>query len=920
VLVGREVEQLAVERLLAGARVGDSGVLVISGDPGIGKSALLAHAMAVTSGMRILVARGVDAESEVAFGGLYQLCASLLHLLEELPPPQAEALAVALAMRTGPVPERFAVGAAVLGLLTRAAEDLPLAVFVDDAHLLDESSLQAIGFAARRLLSDPVALVLALRAGREAALSGLPVLRLGPLTADKTRELVHSASIGPLGASRLARFHEATGGNPLAILDLAGEVDRLAAAPPGSTVPLTGELLRAYSRRALDLSKQARSALLLAAADNHDVGALLRAFAAAGLAVDVLAEAEAAGLVRVAAGVVQFHHPLVRAAIYGAAAPADRRTAHRLLSETVLGTELDRRAWHRAEAAFGPDAEAVTLLDQAADAAGRRGANAVASAQLQRAAGLTEDRQQRGQLLCRAGDQAWLAGASAEARGLFNRSLELATSPLAQAQVMGRLGAVEGRCGSLETARDLQLAAAAKAAPVDPEVAALLLADAVETCLYLCDTASALRAAGRLELLTGLGVPSLASRVGGLAAGVAMVLGGSGDLGAELIRTAMAQQPGPAGVKSDREGAGQGDDQWRFRWGLVGPMFLRESGAARKAMVEAVRIVRERAAVGTLPFLLTLIARDDAGSTGWADAEAGYTEAIRLAREAGHDTDLALALAGLAWLEARQGKEEASRRHAAEATDLGALHSAHLATVWAAFAVADLELSLGRTAAAAQAYTHLDRLLGALGVTDPDLSPAPELVECCVQAGQNERALATARDFITRAETKGQPWALARAHRAVGIALGQSSTEVEAEFVAALAFHDRTPDRFESARTQLAHGAWLRRSRRRVDARPVLRAALATFERLGAVPWADRTAAELEATGETAMHRGVGPIAALTPQERQIASLLADGRTTREAAMALFLSPKTVEYHLRHVYAKLGIRSRQELASAMAES
>lgn len=362
---------------------------------------------------------------------------------------------------------------------------------------------------------------------------------------------------------------------------------------------------------------------------------------------------------------------------------------------------------------------------------------------------------------------------------------------------------------------------------------------------------------------------------------------------------------------------GAGGDQWRFRWALMGPMFLREAGEGRAAMAEAIRTVRTVVAVGILPFLLTLIARDHAASDGWADAEAGYAEAIRLAQETGHDNDRALAHAGFAWLLAREGRAQESRHHLAEAERLGRAHSAQMALVWAAFGAADLESATGRPEAAKRSYEALVDRLSQLGVTDPDLSPGPELVECCWQLGQPQEAVSISEAYFAAARAKGQPWALARAHRALGVARGLD--QGESEFLEALRLHELTPDPFESARTRLAYGSALRRSRRRVDARTPLREALVTFERLGAVPWADRAAAELEATGETALRRGAGVIAALTPQERQIATLLSQGRTSREAAVALFLSPKTVEYHLRHVYIKLGIHSREDLVKAMAE-
>ncbi len=903
VLVGREAERQAIRRLLAGARVGDGGVLVVVGEPGIGKTSLLEDARADVEGMRVVSARGVAAERGVAFSGLHQVCAPLLAVLEELPAPQAEALGVALAMASGPTPERFAVGVAVLGLLTRAAEDRALAVFVDDAHLLDPSSAQALAFAGHRLGTDRVAVVAAVRADEDSPLLALPALRLGPLGVAETRTLVAPAEDTWWGEEEVARFHRATGGNPLAILELADQADRLTAAPATAPVPLTGELLAAYSRRVETLSAPARVALLLAATDDHDLRVLDRACASADLHLSALAEAEALGLVRLTGDAVEFRHPLVRAAVYGAADPAARRDAHRRLAAAT--DDLDRRAWHLAEGALGPDDEAADLLEQAAERSARRGANAVAAAQFERAAALAVRPEHTGSRLLRAGDQAWLAGASGRAVADLHAALARARTPAERAAARGRLGAVAARRGSLEEARDLLLAAADEVAPHDPDAAVLLLADAVEACFYLCDTATALVASARITDLVAAGTSAAAGRLGSLAAGVALVLGDRGDRGAELIRSAMAAPLAPV----------EEADQWRFRWSLVGPLFLREAGSTRAAMASAVHLVRTRAAVGMLPFLLTLVAKDDAGASSWGDAEAGYTEAIRIARETGHVNDLALALAGLSWLEARQGRAEESRGHGEEAGRLAAANSAQLARLWVLFAAGDLEAAVGDPAEAALAYGVLARALDELGVTDADLRPGPELVECLCRMGDAAGAEREARAFMAAAAAKGQPWALARAHRA--LALTAPAERAEDEFARALALHERTPDPFESARTRLAHGAWLRRSRRRADARPVLRAALETFERLGAGPWADRAAAELEATGETAARRGGGALDGLTPQERQIAGLLAAGRTTREAALTLFLSPKTVEYHLRHVYQKLGIHSREELAAAV---
>ncbi|MDQ3431562.1 MAG: helix-turn-helix transcriptional regulator, partial [Actinomycetota bacterium] len=351
-------------------------------------------------------------------------------------------------------------------------------------------------------------------------------------------------------------------------------------------------------------------------------------------------------------------------------------------------------------------------------------------------------------------------------------------------------------------------------------------------------------------------------------------------------------------------------------WLVIGPLFLRESETGRALVQTVVESLRRRSVVAGLPFLLFHVARDQATTDRWDVAELTYSEGIHLAREAGQASDLAACLAGLAWLEARQGRAAGCRAHADEALRIcGSRHIA-LFQCWSLFAMGELELGLGNPDAAIAHLDRLDALLEDIGLVDVDLSPAPELVDALVRCGRNDVAREVAARYAGRAVAKGQPWALARAARAVALTCPDS--EIDQQFDRALDHHTRTLDSFELARTRLAYGSRLRRARRRVDARAPLRMGLATFETLGAAPWADQTAIELRATGETAHRRGVSALEVLTPQELQVAKMLTGGRTTREAAAALFLSPKTVEYHLRHVYIKLGIRSRAELANGLA--
>jgi DNA-binding CsgD family transcriptional regulator len=354
-----------------------------------------------------------------------------------------------------------------------------------------------------------------------------------------------------------------------------------------------------------------------------------------------------------------------------------------------------------------------------------------------------------------------------------------------------------------------------------------------------------------------------------------------------------------------------GDDR-NAPWLMYAALFIRDAATGRE-LRSRVDAARAHAGVGLLPWLLFLVARDEATTDAWARAAADYTESVRLSRDTGQTTELAMSLAGLAWLEARTGADGAVV-HAEEALAVARARDIHWAEVLALLALGDLALVHGDAGAVVEVLGGLDDLLGRLGVGDPDLSPRPELAAALVRLGRRDDATRIAGEFLAAAAAKGQPWSLARAHRCLGLV----AEDPDAHFRAALSLHEETPDRFETARTELAYGQVLRRTGRRVEAREHLRRALAGFTDLGAEPWADRAATELDLTGERVPPRPVGGIAALTPQELQVALLLADGRTTREAAAALFLSPKTVEYHLRKVYTKLGVRSRAELAEQVA--
>ncbi|MFC6148088.1 MULTISPECIES: AAA family ATPase [Mumia] len=910
-LVGRARETSAMLTLLERARHGTSGAVVVLGEAGIGKSTLLAQAVdAAAPDIRVLATSGAVPERELPFAGLAQLLRPILGHLDTLPAVQSEALAQALALRaggrgeapTGPG-ERFAISAATLGLVSRAAEDEPLLLLVDDLHHLDRPSVDAILFTARRLLTDAVAVVVAARVGEgvDDLVADLDTIELGGLSREECSTLVATRG---LSSTQVERLHVVSGGNPLAALEMARTPDLLARDP--GTMPVPRLIEEAFAGRLDALAPQARTAMTVAAlAGDVDLGTIARACVAAGCALSDLGEAENAELIEVDPDRVRFLHPLMRASLVQATEPSVRRRLHRTIAGALPPGDLDRRALHLSASTIGPDAEVAAVLDAATASAAQRRAYAVASGWGERAAHASDDPEERARRLVAAGEHAWLGGLADRALEIFGEAVASAPTDATHRRALALRGVVSARCGSLVEARDLLLEASAPIAVDDPDTAVLLLAEAAYACVYLCDAAAARTVIARLDGVQDRTEHDRSRIIGDLAGGIARVIVGEGDEGAERIRRAVSAS-----------GAGDllEDPRWRA-WGLLGPMWLRESGDARALVEAVVNDARGQAAVGTLPFLLFHAARDDAATDRWTSAEAAYREAIALARESGQRTDEAIAHAGLAWLLARRGREDEMRAVAQEAERLCVRSRLNFGKTWLRFAWGDLAAGLGQHEVAVGQYRDQQALVRRLGVDDADLSPAPELVDCLVRVGDATTARTEAEAFERLAEAKGQPWARARAHRAVALA----GIDPEERYAAALAEHAHSPDAYERARTQLAYGAYLRRERRPSEARDVLREAVATFDRLTAAPWAEQASAELAASGERVQRRAVGAEQPLTPQEIQVARLLGDGRTTREAAAALFLSPKTVEYHLRHVYIKLGISTRAELAARLSE-
>lgn len=900
-LIGRESEQQAIDRLVSGARIGTSGALALTGEAGVGKTALLRWAETRLEGFRVLGATGTEPEREVPFAGLLTVLRPALGLLDEIPAPQARALSAALALSEGPPGDRFAIGAATLSLLCRYAEDAPVAVLLDDVQLLDPPTMEALTFASRRLSADPLAVLMAAREGEcDEMWEGLDQLHVTGLGLDATRSLAKEMAPAPLTPDWVVRVHEVTGGNPLAVTELAQDPEALVRTSPGLPPPVSAALGESFARRLSSLGPEAQAVLLVAVVCNGDLRLTGAACADLGLDPDAWIAAREVGLADAVGTEITFRHPLVRAAIYRQGSPVERRRAHAAAARALPDHEVDRRAWHLSESVWEPDEHVAGLLHETGDRAVARSAYAVASVALERAARLSPaflDEQTR---LLAAADTAWAAGQGARATVLLD-GMAGATIPAGLvAQVQDLRAAIALRSGSVREAAGLLERAAENASP---DERALLLAEAVHATFYLFDGAALRRLTTLLAPAVTAARSSRARAVGTVAAGVAKVLSGGG--GIDELRAAI-----PLLTESEE----LGEDPRGAAWLMYVPLFIRDADTGRglRAQVDQ---ARRRAGVGALPALLFLLARDEATTHSWARAEANYNEAVRLARDTSQTNELAVSLAALSWLEARTGQEVECRAHATEALALCRSRDIHLGETWTLFALGELELALANPAAAATHLGELDRLLGELELGDPDISPGPELVEALLRLGRAAEAAEIAATHLRAADHKGQPWARARARRCAGLLAADGFDD---PFREALALHEETPDLFETARTALAYGARLRRAGRRVEAREQLRAALAVFTDLGAEPWADQAATELDLTGERVPPRPLGGVNALTPQELQVALLLAEGRTTREAAAALFLSPKTVEYHLRKVYTKLGVRSRAELADALS--
>ena len=909
-LLGRELELLAIDEALAAARLGKSSRLVIRGEPGIGKTALLEYAAGQATYMRVLSARGVEFEADLPFAGLHELLHPTLGLLDRLPPIHAAAMRSSLGLGARIEADRLIIGAAALGLISAYAEEAPLLITVDDAQWLDRASSEAIGFAARRLLADPVAFLVTVREGEESPLlaSGLPELRLSGLDQASATSLLEQAAAGHVSTELATWMLDATGGNPLALLELGREGPRMSAAPHGN-LPVATSVERAYLRRADGLPESTRRVLLvMAASGSTEVGLVQRAASALGLKPSDVEQAEASrGLVTQLSDRIAFVHPLARAAIYHSASPADRRATHKALAQAMAGpNDVDRRAWHLAAAASGWDPAAATALEDAARRARESSGYAAAASAWTESARLTEPLELRATRLFNAAENAWLGGRAEEAVDLLGTARKLPQALELRVDIDNLSGHIAMRRGSVLEGYRALVGAAEAIEPIDRLKAIRILADAALSTFGAGHPADMLAAARKaLELLHPTD-PAESGVFAHVAYGALAILAGHGSDGPQHLHESVGlfEQ-----VPTD-----SADPLVLLCAGIAGT-FLREAEAGRDLLDRALVQAREHAPTAALPAVVFFLGRDAAATDRWQLARAHYEEAARGARETTQFLWLAASLAGLAWLDALEGREDECRSHAAEALEVSERYGMVLYKAWSIIALGQLELGLGRPEIALGHLVSCEEFLVEIAIDDPDLSQAPDIVDALVRLGRLAEARETSDRYQPSAKAKGQPFALARAARSRALVAGDD--EYAAEYEAALRHHQDTPDTFERARTDLYYGERLRRMRRRVDARKHLREALKSFDQLGAAPWAERAMTELQASGETARVRDDTSRQQLTPQELQVALTLAEGITTREAAARLYLSPKTVEYHLRHVYDKLEIRSREELRAAV---
>jgi DNA-binding CsgD family transcriptional regulator/tetratricopeptide (TPR) repeat protein len=899
VLYGRDPERARLGALLDAALASRSGALLVRGEAGIGKSALLADLRERASDMHVLVASGVESESQLPFAGLHQLLRPALGLLDRIPVRQAAALGGALGLSEASGYERFLVFAACLSLLSELAEERPALCLVDDTHWLDEASTEALSFVARRLDAEGIVIVFAARVGegRRLELAGIPTLDLSGLDAKAAAAvLARGAGVAAAPAVR-DRLLALTRGNALALVELPSALSAAQLAgrePLPDALPLTENVQRAFLERVRRLPEPTQRLLLVAAADDTGRAAIvLRAAEALGADAAALESAEELGLVSVRASRLEFRHPLVRSAVYARASAPKRRAAHRTLAESLAEAgEDDRGTWHVAAAALGPDEQIARRLEEAAGRVSGRGGYEAASRAWERAAALSADDAARGRRLVEAARAALFPGPNDRALELGERALRHVYQPLLRAEIARVLGIgkimrdspLEGQRILVDAARDILPASPGKAlqllaltinASTERGDAALLtescaLAATIETPARDDETQFA------LCLITGIG--SIAR--GDLERGMRLI--------DEAVRWAMTA-----------------DDLRHLVLAAIGTLWTADEQRGAALLDRAVSLARTRGALGMLGHALGLRASRLLWRERFEDASLDAHEAVRLAREFGYENIVPPPLDVLAMVAAIRGHDDKARDLAAEAIAIASTHGLEFSDGAARWALAVVDLGRGRWRQSLERLNALAETGPACGSISLEALTAPDRIEAAVRAGMAAPAEDALRTLQASAERPAAAWAqpLLASARAL-VAESDESRHVD----------EAVGGPFILGRIHLLHGEHLRRRHRRVDARTHLRAALERFEHIRAAPWAERAREELRATGETTATPEPSTLSQLTPQELHSARLVAQGLSNKEVATQLFLSPRTIDFHMRNVFRKLDITSRTQLA------
>jgi DNA-binding CsgD family transcriptional regulator len=905
-LIDRAAERDAVDRFVAAIRAGDSQALVVSGEAGVGKTALLDYLAGNASGCRLVRIAGVQSEMELAFAALHQLCAPMLDRLQRLPGPQRDAVRTALGMSAGPVPDRFLVGLGVLSLLSEVAAERPLVCLVDDEQWLDRASSQVLGFVARRLVAESVGMVFAARVP-SSELAGLAELRVEGLQEADARALLDSVLTGPLDTRVRDQIIAETYGNPLALLELPRGLTTQQLAGgfglPGAT-RLSGRLEENFRRRVEALPEQTRRLLVVAAAEPvGDVTLVWGAAARLGIGAEATAPATEAGLAEFDTR-VRFRHPLVRFAVYGSASPQERREVHAALAEvTDPQLDPDRRAWHRAHAAAGPDEAVGAELERCADRARARGGVAAAAAFLEHATMLTLDTARRTERALGAAAANLQAGAFDAVRHMLSLAEAGASTELQQARIdlLGADLAFVTNRGS--DAPSLLLKAAKRLEPIDAGLSR-------ETYLQAF---SAAMLAGRLAL--GGGVLEVARAAWAappprhtarapdlLLEGLVAHFDGGYEAGLPILRSALEVFGIDMSV----------DEQLRCHWvaGVVAP-HLWEDDRWYLLSDRHVQVARSVGALSELPLALnmrafTILLAGDL--TGAASLVAEHQVAL----DATGSHLVPYAELGLAALRGRQAEAAAL----IDATIREAnLRGEGIGIAVAEWANAVLNNGLGSYEKAMQAAQRATAY--SVEMVTPSWSTA-ELVEAAVRSGHEDVAADALGRLAERTTPSGTDWA--RGVEARSRALLSEGDAAERLYLVSIERLGTTRVRTELARAHLLYGEWLRRERRRIDGRAQLRIAHEMFDAMGMAAFAERARRELQATGETARKRTVATgDQELTAQEAVIARMARDGLSNPEIGVRLFISARTVQYHLRKVFTKLGIESRSQLDGVLPD-